>query len=161
MALIFNTSTPPNDTKIYQSAEGTLDGVTFTGTTPPSDLFSTLLNFIKQSEFIVENALFMEWLVAGTDITKVEFPFPIQADTIGLLPAVADGLPPITEDTDFTPPYECAFYYSQTEFVIGTVQFGLRSGVPMFIMIPNTPVNLLKICFNAKWLKTINLIIYP
>ena len=157
----FNTNEPPNDTKIWKSVGGTLDGVTFTGTTPPSDLFSMLFNFIKQSDFIIENALFMEWLTPGVSITKVEFPFPIQSDTIGLLPAVADGLPPITEDTDFTPPYQCAFYYSQTEFVNGTVQFGLRSGVPMFILTPVLPVNLLKVCFNAIWLKNINLIIYP
>ena len=157
----FITSTPPNDTKIWQSDGGTLDGVTFTGLTAPTDLFSMLFNFIKQSDFIVEVAMFMEWLTIGAAVTKIEFPFPYQSDTAVLLPSVADGLPPITEDTDFTPLYMCSFYYSQTEFVNGTVQFGLRSGVPMFILTPDSPVNLIKVCFNAKWLKTINLIIYP
>lgn len=156
----FITETPPNDTKIYKSVSGTLDSVVMVGTSEPTNQFSMIFDFIKQSEFIVETAYFAEWLNAGTDITEVSFPFPESEYFWELMPAVAEGLPPITEDTDFTPPYECWFYYSQTEFVEGTVQFGLRSGVPMFICKSESPVNLLKICFNAKWLKTINLVIY-
>ena len=165
MAVEFEQITPPNDTTIYRSISGTLDGVTFTGVTSPTNPFTLMVDFIKQSDFIVEMALHTEYYDAGDAVTKIEIPFP--SNMYELLPALADGLPPVAVENDLTPPYMAWFYYSDTEFVEGTVQLGLRYNaeletlVPMFILTPKTPVNLVKFNCNVKWLKTINLILYP
>lgn len=154
----FEKESPPNDTHIYRSRSGTLDGVTFTAVTAPSDEFSLMINFIEQSEFIVEMALHMEYNVAGVDVTEIVIPFP--TNMLELLPTLEDGLPPFFADNDVTTPYQCSFYYTQTELVSGIVQLGIRSGVPVFILTPDSPVNLIKVNCNPKWQKIINLIIY-
>lgn len=158
MALEFEMITPPNDTRIYKARSGTIDGLAITAVIEPSDPYSLMFNFIEQSQFIVEMAIHMEWNVTGNTVSKIVIPFPM--NVIHLFPDLEADLPPIMADNDVTTTYRCSFYYSQTEFVSGSAQLGIRSGIPLLILTPDLPVNLIKFNCNVKWQKIINLILY-